>query len=110
VERYLPENKDVIDSILLKIPGVKGGKAFGYPAYKVNGKVFAFVGGEGVAIKLSERRVIELLSTGLDFAPFEVVDGIIWKSWLAIDPQKPEDFAQFEALFLESFQFVAENS
>jgi hypothetical protein len=29
-----------------------GGKAFDYPAYKVNGKGFAFLGSAGAAVKL----------------------------------------------------------
>jgi hypothetical protein len=45
-------HKDMMDGLLLGMPGVKGSKAFGYPAYKVNGKVFAFVGSQGVSIKL----------------------------------------------------------
>lgn len=110
MERYRPEHKDMIDSILLQMPGAKGGKAFGYPAYKVNGKVFAFVGGAGMAIKLPEARVNELLGTRPELSPFEVADGVIWKSWLSIEVEKPEDYAEFEPLFLESHQFVAESA
>jgi hypothetical protein len=44
---YRDEVRAALDDLVLGIPGVKGGQAFSYPAYKVNGKVFAFVGGAG---------------------------------------------------------------
>ena len=35
---YDLDKKAIMDELLLGMPGVKGSKAFGYPAYKVNGK------------------------------------------------------------------------
>jgi len=38
------------------------GKAFGYPDYKVNGKIFAFVGERGIALKFPAEQVKALLA------------------------------------------------
>lgn len=104
---YDLEQKAAVDELLLDMPGVKGGKAFGYPAYKVNGKVFAFVGSNGMAIKLTEKRVSELIGTHPHFQPFHVADGIVWKAWLSIQPEEPAEYAQHEALYQESLTLVA---
>lgn len=99
-------HKLVMDGMVLGMPGVKGSKAFGYPAYKVNGKVFAFVGGNAVSIKLPVARVQELIATHADAKPFEVADGIIWREWVSIDHAQSDDYAQDIGLFEESVQFV----
>ncbi len=100
------EHKSVMDGLLIGMPGVKGSKAFGYPAYKVNGKVFAFVGGNGVAIKLPAARVQELIAAHDAMKPFEVADGIVWREWVSIDRPQSDDYAQDIDLFEESVQFV----
>jgi hypothetical protein len=46
-----------MDELLLVIPGVKPGSAMGHPGYKVNGKLFAFVGIHGV-VALFEEAVV----------------------------------------------------
>ena len=104
-QRYDATRKAKIDEMLLVMPGVKGGKAFGYPAYKINGKVFAFVGNTGIAIKLPATRVAELLD-GHTFKPFEVGDGIVWREWLSIQRDDFEGYEQDADLFEESVEFL----
>ena len=94
------------DELLLVMPGVKGSKAFGYPAYKVNGKIFAFVGSRGFAIKLPTDRVQSLLD-GKVFKPFEVGEGTVWKQWLSIQHEHSEDYEGDIELFEESLGYVA---
>jgi len=104
---YDPAQKAAMDGLLLGMPGVKGGKAFGYPAYKVNGKIFAFVGGDGVSIKLPAARVAALTAAQPEIKPFEVTDGVIWREWVMIEHPDPETLAQHIDLFEESLVFVA---
>ncbi len=108
--RYNAEYQAVMDEIMNMLPGVKISKAFGYPAYKINGKVFAFVGGATVALKLPQARVQELITRGAVFAPFEVAEGIIWRNWVSISHENPAHYHQDEPLFIESLQYVVENS
>src|SRR5688572_11935696 len=104
---YDTDKKDIMDGLLLGMPGVKGSKAFGYPAYKVNGKVFAFVGSHGIAIKLPLKRVQELIAAKDAMKPFEVADGIVWREWVSIDYPQSDDYVQEIDLFEESLTFVA---
>ena len=106
-ERYDPAYKANMDELLLVMPGVKGGKAFGYPAYKINGKVFAFVGGTGISLKLPAQRARALIDSHPDvMRVFEPADGIIWKEWLTIQRESPQDYEQDVPLFEESVEFV----
>jgi len=102
---YDDTRKAKMDEMLLVMPGVKGSKAFGYPAYKINGKVFAFVGSKGVAIKLPAERVKALLD-GKVMKPFEVAEGNVWREWLSIQRETFEDYEQDAGLFEESVEFL----
>jgi hypothetical protein len=102
-----PAHKSIMDGLLLGMPGVKGSKAFGYPAYKVNGKVFAFVADNSVGIKLPAERVQSLVAGGGAMKPFEVADGVVWREWVSIDRPQSDDYAQDIDLFEESLSFVA---
>ncbi len=100
--------KSTLDALLLGNPAVKDGKAFGFPAYKVGRKVFAFVGGRGVGIKLGAARVNALIDSGnAAYRVFEPQEGTVWKDWLSIDYQNADDYENDEALLLESLAFVA---
>ena len=44
--------KQVLDEMLLKLPGAKAGKMFGFPGYWTGGKLFACLFGPGVGFKL----------------------------------------------------------
>jgi hypothetical protein len=105
--RFDPDYKAKLDELLLVMPGVKGGKAFGYPAYKINGKVFAFVGGTAISLKLPAARARALIDSqpGI-MRVFEPADGIIWKEWLTIQRPTPQDYEQDVSLFEESVEFV----
>lgn len=106
-ERYREDVKAQLDEMVLGMPGVKGGKAFGYPAYKVGGKVFAFVGERGIALKLPEKRVLEMVAQGDGIKHFEVADGIVWKAWVFIERTDAAAYEQDVALIEESVGFVA---
>ena len=101
---YNADFKDVLDDVLLAIPGVKGGKAFGYPAYRVNGKIFCFVVSQAVTIKLPAARVQALIADMPEVAPFEA-NGI-WREWVALRHADADDYRRHEDLFHESLEFV----
>jgi hypothetical protein len=102
---YDEARKAKMDEMLLVMPGVKASKAFGYPAYKINGKVFAFVGSKGIAIKLPAARVNALID-GKTLKPFEVGDGHVWREWVSIQREASEDYEQDAGLFEESVEFL----
>jgi hypothetical protein len=107
VDNYNPAHKDALDAILLGRPGVRGVRMFGYPGYKVNGKAFAFVGGDGIALKLPPARVQALIREGRG-QRFEVAEGIVWKGWLSIDRADSDGYEDDTDLLDESITYVAQ--
>ena len=103
------DHKAALDKILLGIPGVKGSKSFGYPAYKFGKKVFCFVGSKGISIKLPEARVKELVSAHPEMKVFTPAEGMVWNGWVSIARDNSEDYNRDRALFDESIAFVGES-
>lgn len=103
---YQPEIRAVMDDLLLPMPGVTGGKAFGYPAYKIGGRVFAFVGGQGIAVKLPAERVQALIAQGAPYSAFEPVPGTVWRAWVSIDHKDHDAYRHEIALLEEAAAFV----
>ena len=105
--RYRPEVKTFLDNLLPNaFPGVRASKAFGYPAYKVEGRIFAFVGGEGVAIKLGEAAVQRLHAPGTPYIRLVIENGAVWKAWLSMDHLDPKSYADDLQLFADSIECV----
>jgi hypothetical protein len=100
-------HKAIIDDITSAMPGVKVGKAFGYPAYKVGGKVFCFIGESGIALKLPPEQVQALIVAHDTMTVFQPTEGIIWKSWVSIDRENAADHHQDVDLLEEAMQYVA---
>jgi hypothetical protein len=106
-DKFDEQQKQVVDDMLLGMPGVKSGKMFGYPAYKLDGKAFAFVVRNGVAVKLPETRTEALVSGDNGYSYFHPGDGkIVWREWVLIRRDKPEDYRDEYPLFEESLQFL----
>ena len=103
---FNPHHKTALDKLLLRMPHVAAGKAFGYPAYKANGTVFAFVEAAGIALKLPEARIRELVAAKRPMKWFEPVKGMIWGEWAFIQRTKSNDYWQDLALFEEAIHFA----
>lgn len=97
-----------MDELLLVMPGVTAGKMFGYPAYRIGRKVFAFVGGPGIAIKLPKSRGQALINQDEEIDIFEPVEGRMWREWISINRKNPYEYQGDQDLFEESVQFVAD--
>jgi hypothetical protein len=104
---HRPEVKDLLDDLLpAAFPGVKVSRAFGYPAYKVDGRIFAFVGGEGIALKLGEAATRRLNEPGTPYTQFVLENGAVWKAWLNIDHADPASYEDDLQLFADSIALV----
>jgi hypothetical protein len=51
---YETKHKEVLDAMLLGLPGVRAGKMFGYPAHHVDDQLFTCAYGPGVGVKVPE--------------------------------------------------------
>ena len=103
---YREDHKAALDRILGVIPGVKISRAFGYPAYKIGGRIFCWVGQNGITIKLPRERVDELVGS-IGMHPFGPTATTIWREWLAIDREQSDDYIHDLPLFEESISFVS---
>lgn len=106
-DAYRADVKEVLDDLLLGMPGIKGGKAFGYPAYKVGRRIFAFVGGAGVGIKLNEARVQELMAEDPRCRIFEPAEGYLWPGWVSIDLADPDEYREYLDLLYEAIELIS---
>jgi hypothetical protein len=102
--------KAVLDDMLTPVPGVKASRAFGYPAYKINGRIFAFVGDGGIIFKLSPQRA-EALRAEPPFTPFRTTPGgKPWTGWVSLDLEDAQEYQAFFDLLMESLTFVGETA
>ena len=105
---FIESHKQVMDELVLGIPFTKVGTAFGYPAYKNGNKVFCFVGGDGISIKLPKAKIVDLIKERDAFHPFYPAEGILWKGWVSIIYENSDDYRQHLDLYEESIAFVGE--
>jgi TfoX/Sxy family transcriptional regulator of competence genes len=102
---YSEKHREVLDSMLLEIPGVKAGKAFGYPGYYVGGKLFACVYEDGVSLKVPEEVRERLLKEkGVDY--FVPMGRVKMKEWVLITKKRSSDYLKYEDDFIEAIQYV----
>ncbi|MEW6554141.1 MAG: TfoX/Sxy family protein [Actinomycetota bacterium] len=99
------KHREVLDSMLLDIPGVKAGKMFGLPGYYADGKLFACVWEDGVSIKLPEDLRTKMLKRkGVE--PFVPMEGRPMKEWVLINRENSRDYLKLEDVFVSSVEYV----
>jgi TfoX/Sxy family transcriptional regulator of competence genes len=99
------KHREVLDEMLLDIPGVKAGKMFGLPGYYAGGKLFACVWEDGVSIKLPEEvRVKMLKRKGVE--PFVPIEGRPMKEWVLVNRENSRDYLKYEDVFIASVEYV----
>jgi hypothetical protein len=104
--KYSADIKNIVDSILLEIPVVTQGKMFGYPAYYVNGKLFACVYEDGIGIKVPENTAVELIGKP-EIGFFQPLGRPKMKEWIQINRENPDDYRKDMEIFNTSIRFVA---
>jgi hypothetical protein len=102
---YDEEIKEVIDDILLEMPEVQPGNAFGLPGYYVNGKLFACVYESGITLKLPREKCSDLIENSDGFDTFAPLDRVM-KEWVHVTKEDPTDFEKETVLIIESVNFV----
>ncbi|MDX6768573.1 MAG: hypothetical protein SF051_03515 [Elusimicrobiota bacterium] len=101
------KQKPILDSLLLGMRGVAEGKMFGFPAYYVNGKLFACLYGSGVGVKVPEHVADKLLSRN-DIVHFQPYGKVKMREWIQINRAKPEDYRKDKRIFCVSVEFVGQ--
>mgnify|MGYP006283484773 CR=1 FL=1 len=101
---YNENHKSVLDSFLLDHPLVSPGKMYGHPAYYVGGKMFASLFGDGVCLKIPEKRVKDILEKEY-VVPIEP-RGRIMREWSLLVRENSKDYLKDKGFFEESIDFV----
>ena len=80
---YSPEHERILDQMMQNNPNATRAQMFGYPAYKINGKLGVSLAESGIVVKVGRDRVAEL--TGRDgVSHFEPQPGRVWKDWVLL--------------------------
>jgi hypothetical protein len=99
------EHEKILHEMLGSNPTAKASKMFGYPAYKVNGKLAVGLFDGGVTAKVGPERAKELI--GQDgITVFEPMEGRAWKDWIMMTG----NFEKHRAIFEEAVQYVLEET
>jgi hypothetical protein len=106
---YNPKHKEVLDSVLLQMPGVVAGTMFGYPAYYINKKLFACLYEEGVGIKVPAK-VADSLVGQKGIVRFLPKGRKPMKEWIQINHERSEDYRIDEEILKISVEYVALSS
>jgi len=103
---FNPEHKEVLDAILLPVPGVVAGRMFGYPAYYINRKLFACIYGEGVGIKVPEKVAGSQVGRK-GIVRFQPMGRKPMKEWIQINRKHSEDYRMDQEILKISIDYVS---
>ena len=106
---FNPNHKEVLDSVLLQMPGVVARTMFGYPAYYINKKLFACLYEDGVGIKVPAM-VAESLVGKKGIIRFQPKGRRPMKEWIQINHERSEDYRIDEEILKISVEYVALSS
>ena len=95
----------VLSSLFEDAPEVQVGTHLHHTNFLVGNKVFAFLQGDGVVLKLP-KATIQTLIEAKKAVPL-VMGKRVMKEWAVITHDHPEEYTQDEALFKEAMMFVA---
>ncbi len=99
-------HKGVLDSLLLKIPGVTAGEMTGLPAYFVGNRMFACICNGGVGMRFSASEAANLTFSMGNVVPFQPRGRPSSREWIQINHDNPEDYEKDMELFKSSIEFV----
>jgi len=99
-------HKGILDSFLLKIPGVTAGEITGLTAYFVGNKMFACICNGGVGIRLSASAAANLTFSMGNVVPFQPKGTSSTREWIQINHDNSADYEKDLEIFRSSIEFV----
>ena len=82
-------------------------KMFGYPAYFINGNMFAGIHGETLFLRLSDADVKKIIETHKGVALFEPMPGRPMRGYVAVSKPFYSDGSLFEEWLEKSVRYVS---
>ena len=98
--------KAQIDAVLLKLPGVSTRKINGLDAYFVSDKMFAYISGDGVGLRLPAATANELQFSRDNVVPFQPGGMASSREWIQINRAEAAEYEKDLQLFRASLEFV----
>ncbi len=95
----------ILAFMLADLPQIRIGKHIHAINFLVGEKVFAFMKGDGVTVKLPREKVNVLVAQ--DLAVPLVMGKRVMKEWVVITHAEPEEYKKDRGFFKESIAFVA---
>jgi hypothetical protein len=105
LNQLMIDQNDVLDDLLLYMPGVQATRPGERPGYTVHGKLFCLVTGQGLSVRLPAQRVRQLIASGGPFSSARPAPGKNGTEWLCIDRQMTQDYGQIIGLFEEAIYY-----
>ena len=99
-------HKAVLDSFLLKIPGVEAAEMTGLFAYFVGKKMFACISNGGVGIRLPASEAANLTFSMGNVVPFQPKGTSSTREWIQINHDNSADYEKDLGIFQSSIEFV----
>jgi hypothetical protein len=81
--KYNPAHEAALNKIMANNKTAEPGKMFGYPGYKVNGKLAVGLHEQGVIAKVGRDRAAKLIEQG-KAKKFEPLPDRPWKDWVLL--------------------------
>lgn len=101
-----PSRKELIDAVLLKLPGVVSKKLNQLDAYFVSDRMFACISGKGVGLRLPAATATELQFSRENVFPFQPGGSVVSKEWIQIERAEASEYEKDLELFRTSMEFV----
>jgi hypothetical protein len=98
--------KAILDSFLLKLPGVEAGDMTGLCAYFINKRMFACICNGGVGIRLPASMAAELQFSRDNVVPFQPKGRSSTREWIQINRAELADYEKDLEIFKSSIEFV----
>jgi len=81
--KYSPAHEAAMNKIMAKYAAAEAGKMFGFPGYKVNGKMAVRLHEEGVLVKVGRDKAESLIGSG-KAKKFEPLPDRPWRDWVLL--------------------------
>jgi TfoX/Sxy family transcriptional regulator of competence genes len=100
---------ELVDFIKEKMKNVKSDyrQMFGYPAYFINGNMFAGVFSDKLILRLSEEDIEKAKKISKEIAPFEPMQGRPMKGYIALTKQLYMNDSIFNELLYQSIKYAS---
>jgi hypothetical protein len=83
MSKFQPEHEAAMNKLMEKQTDAKPGQMFGYPGYKVNGKLAVGLFSNGIIVKVGKEKAAKLIADG-KAETFEPMPGRAWKDWVLL--------------------------